>query len=90
MEWKTLVKSLHPLEVKVLLSFSPGAALTAGLLQAKLDYKVGQANQAFSWLVAKGLASETGRSSQTVYEITDLGREQLDKGTPEETLLKAL
>jgi phenylalanyl-tRNA synthetase alpha chain len=90
MDWKTLVKSLHPLEVRVLLSFGPGSALTADLLCAKLDYKVGQANQAFSWLVGKGLASETGRSSQTVYEITDLGREQLDKGTPEEHLVRAL
>ena len=90
MDWDSLVKSLHPLEVKVLLSFGPGSALTADLLGTKLDYKVGQSNQAFSWLVAKGLAVESGRSSQTVYEITDLGREQLDKGTPEENLLKAL
>lgn len=90
MDWDSLVKSLHPLEVKVLLTFSPGSALTADLLGTKLDYKVGQSNQAFSWLVAKGLAAETGRSSQTVYEITDLGREQLEQGTPEENLLKAL
>jgi phenylalanyl-tRNA synthetase alpha chain len=90
MDWDSLVKSLHPLEVKVLLTFGPGAALTADLLGAKLDFKVGQSNQAFSWLVAKNLAAETGRSSQTVYEITDLGREQLEKGTPEENLLKAL
>jgi len=75
MDWDSLVKSLHPLEVKVLLTFGPGSALTADLLGTKLDYKVGQSNQAFSWLVAKGLAAETGRSSQTVYEITDLGRE---------------
>ena len=90
MDWDSLVKSLHPLEVKVLLTFGPGSALTADLLGTKLDYKVGQSNQAFSWLVAKGLAAETGRSSQTVYEITDLGRDQLTQGTPEENLLKAL
>ena len=90
MDWDSLVKSLHPLEVKVLLTFGPGSALTADLLAAKLDYKVGQSNQALSWLVAKGLAAESGRSSQTVYEITDLGRTQLAQGTPEENLLKAL
>ncbi len=90
MDQDTLVKSLHPLEVKVLLTFGPGVPLTAGILGEKLGYKVGQANQAFSWLCTKGLARETGRSSKTVYEITDLGREQLSKGTPEENLLKAL
>jgi len=90
MDWQALVKSLHPLEVKVLLSFGPGETLTAQVLGSRLDYKVGQANQAFSWLVAKGLAAETGRSTQTVYEITDLGRDQLVKGTPEENLLQAL
>lgn len=90
MDWDSLVKSLHPLEVKVLLTFAPGSALTADQLGVKLDYKVGQSNQAFSWLVAKGLATESGRSSQTVYEITDLGRAQLTAGTPEENLLKAL
>ncbi len=90
MDWDNLVKSLHPLEVKILLNFAPGAALTADLLAQKLDYKVGQSNQALSWLVAKTLAAETGRSTKTVYEITDLGREQLAGGTPEENLLKAL
>ena len=90
MDWDSLVKSLHPLEVKILLSFGPGTALTAELLAQKLDYKVGQSNQAFSWLVGKALAAESGRSTKTVYEITDLGREQLAHGTPEEDLLEAL
>ena len=90
MDWDSLVKSLHPLEVKVLLTFARGAALTADLLANRLGYKIGQSNQAFSWLVGKGLAAETGRSSQTVYEITELGREQLAGGTPEENLLQAL
>ncbi len=90
MDQDTLVKSLHPLEVKVLLTFGPGVPLTAGVLGEKLGYKVGQANQAFSWLCGKGLAHETGRTSKTVYEITELGKEQLAGGTPEENLLKAL
>lgn len=90
MDWENLVKSLHPLEVKVLLHYGPGTPMTAELLGKTLDYKVGQANQAFSWLTGKTLARETGRSSRTVYEITDLGREYQSKGTPEENLLEAL
>ncbi|NNM67777.1 MAG: phenylalanine--tRNA ligase subunit alpha, partial [Spirochaetales bacterium] len=90
MDQDTLVKSLHPLEVKILLNFAPHEPLTASLLGQKLDYKIGQANQAFSWLCGKNLCRETGRTSRTVYEITELGREQFSAGTPEENLLKAL
>jgi phenylalanyl-tRNA synthetase alpha chain len=90
MDQDTLVKSLHPLEVKILLNFVPSEPLTASLLGQKLDYKIGQANQAFSWLCGKNLCRETGRTSRTVYEITELGRDQFSGGTPEENLLKAL
>jgi len=90
MDWDNLVKSLHPLEVKILLNFGPETALTATVLAQKLDFKVGQSNQSFSWLVGKELALESGRTSTTVYEITDLGRVHLAQGTPEENLLKAL
>lgn len=90
MDIDTLVKSLHPLEVKVLLNFKPGQDLSADFLAEKLDYKIGQSNQAFSWLVGKGLAAESARLQKAFYEITELGRDFLAKGTPEENLLKAL
>jgi phenylalanyl-tRNA synthetase alpha chain len=90
MDARSLVKSLHPLEVKLLLRYGPADELDAARLQAELGYKEGQANQAFSWLAAKGLAAEASRTATTVYELTPLGREMAEKGTVEERLLALL
>jgi phenylalanyl-tRNA synthetase alpha chain len=87
MDARSLVKSLHPLEVKVLLRYDGSARLDFSKLEAELGYKEGHANQAFSWLCAKGLALEDGREARNVYEITPLGREFARIGTPEERIL---
>jgi phenylalanyl-tRNA synthetase alpha chain len=90
MDARSLVKSLHPLEVKVLLRYGPGDRLDSRRLEAELGYKEGHSNQAFSWLSSKGLAAEDGREARTVYELTPLGREFAEKGTPEERMLRFL
>jgi phenylalanyl-tRNA synthetase alpha chain len=90
MDARSLVKSLHPLEVKVLLRYTGADRLDSGRLQAELDYKEGHSNQAFSWLSAKGLAAEDGREARVVYELTPLGREFSEKGTPDERILRFL
>jgi phenylalanyl-tRNA synthetase alpha chain len=90
MDARSLVKSLHPLEVKVLLRYGPGDRLDSRRLEAELGYKEGHSNQAFSWLSSKGLAEEDGREARTVYELTPLGREFAEKGTPEERMLRFL
>jgi phenylalanyl-tRNA synthetase alpha chain len=90
MDARSLVKSLHPLEVKILLRYAAGDELDAGRLESELGYKEGQASQAFSWLVAKGLAAEASRSSTLVYELTPIGRELAEKGTAEERILAFL
>ncbi len=81
---------LHPLEVKVLLRCAPGEALTHARLASELGYNQGQANQALSWLSAKGLVSETARSTRTFFELTEMGREAVKKGTGEERILRLL
>ena len=75
MDARSIAKSLHPLEVKVLLHYGPQEDLDAGRLIHDLGYKEGQANQAFSWLSAKALATEAGRSARIVYELTPFGRQ---------------
>ena len=90
MDARSLVKSLHPLEVKILLRYAAGDELDAARLEAEPGYKEGQASQAFSWLVAKGLAIEAVRTTTLVYEITALGREAAEKGTAEERILAFL
>ncbi|WP_332446104.1 phenylalanine--tRNA ligase subunit alpha [Sphaerochaeta sp.] len=86
------VKNLHPLEVRLLRHVGLNEAISAERLVAELDYKVGQCNQAFSWLSAKGYLVEKSRTKGIFYELTDLGREQSEKGTPAQrifTFIKA-
>ncbi|MGO8693185.1 MAG: phenylalanine--tRNA ligase subunit alpha [Rectinemataceae bacterium] len=90
MDPASLVKTLHPLEVKVLLRYGQEDLLDAARLQSELSYKEGHANQAFSWLGAKGFAAEAGRSARMVFELTALGRDLAERGTPEERLLRFL
>ncbi|HOZ72166.1 MAG TPA: phenylalanine--tRNA ligase subunit alpha [Spirochaetales bacterium] len=87
MDPRTFLKGLHPLEIKVLLRYAPGDGLDAARLASELGYVEGHANQAQAWLSAKGLAAETGRSSRNVYELTALGREWLEAGSPEERMV---
>ncbi|MBU0956095.1 MAG: phenylalanine--tRNA ligase subunit alpha [Spirochaetes bacterium] len=90
MDAQSLLKGLHPLEIKVLLHFAPGDELSAARLIKDLGYVEGQANQAFAWLQAKELAAETARSSRLVYELTQLGKTWLEQGIPEELFVQLL
>jgi phenylalanyl-tRNA synthetase alpha chain len=90
MDATQLAKSLHPLEVKVLKAFPAGSRISARSLEEKLSYKTGQANQAFSWLLAKGLAAEAERTQKTVFEFTPFGSKAFEQGTVEERILKAV
>jgi len=81
------LKSLHPLEVRVLREFAPGEEVSAAVLADRLGYKVGQANQAVSWLSAKGLLEEVDRRTVVAYELTELGRDYAERGTPEERIV---
>jgi phenylalanyl-tRNA synthetase alpha chain len=83
-------RELHPLEIKVLLHAAEGAELTLASLVSELSFNTGQANQALSWLAAKGFAAEKSRAARVLYEITDFGRECLDKGTYEERIIRLL
>ena len=80
------VKNLHPLEVKLLRHVSKGEEITSDRIVKELDYKVGQCNQAFSWLSAKECLAETGRTKRVIYELTDLGRDQEKNGMPVERI----
>lgn len=90
MDIDALVKNLHPLEIKVLLNFSPEQDLDNDLLMSKLAFKAGQCNQAFSWLEAKDLLEKKSSRVHNVYELTELGVDYKANGCPEERIIKAL
>ncbi len=81
------VKNLHPLEVKVLLHVEPGEEINNKTVISKLQYNVGQCNQAFSWLAGKGLIQDIRHVEKRSYELTDLGRRHQKEGTPEERII---
>ena len=82
------VKSLHPLEVRILRRVRLGEEITAARVMDELGFNLGQCNQAFSWLAGKGYIEEKDRTARTFYELTDLGREYAEKGTPEERIFE--
>ena len=90
MDISNIIKNLHPLETRVLLTFSGEDELTSEKLVKELNYKEGHANQEFSWLSGKGLLKETERVPHTYYEITDMGRELAKAGTVEERFIELL
>jgi phenylalanyl-tRNA synthetase alpha chain len=85
---QSTVKNLHPLEVKIILSYKKGDELTIEKVEKDLNFKGGNGNQALSWLAGKGIVSELRRETAVFYEVTDLGREWKEKGTPEERILE--
>lgn len=80
------VKNLHPLEVKLLRHVSMGESITTERIMSELDYKLGQCNQAFSWLGQKECLKETERVKRTIYELTDYGKEVEKLGLPVERI----
>ncbi|MCL2319573.1 MAG: phenylalanine--tRNA ligase subunit alpha [Treponema sp.] len=85
---QTTVKNLHPLETRILLSYKKGDELTVERVEKDLGFKSGNGNQALSWLAGKGLISEVRREQAVFYELTGLGQEWKEKGTPEERIVE--
>ena len=90
MDVQSILKNLHPLEIKVLKNFKIGEGLHARKLQEVLHYKEGHANQAFSWLKLKELVCEKSRKTSVIYELTELGKDYAQNGTPAERIIRLL
>ncbi len=85
---QNIVKNLHPLEIRILLHYKKGDELTIEKVEQELGLKPGNGNQALSWLTGKGLIGEIRREPAVFYELTDLGREWKEKGSPEERIIE--
>jgi phenylalanyl-tRNA synthetase alpha chain len=87
---QSAVKNLHPLEVRIVLGYKMGDELTVERVEKELGLKGGNGNQALSWLAGKGIVSEIRRETGVFYELTDLGREWKEKGSPEERIIELI
>ena len=83
------VEQLHPLEVRTLRAAGEGPFRAADLMAAA-GMNLGQCNQAFSWLVDKGLIAERERVREVRYELTELGEQYRRDGLPEERMVALL
>jgi phenylalanyl-tRNA synthetase alpha chain len=90
MDIQSAVKNLHPLEVKVILSYKKGDELTVEKIEKDLDFKGGNGNQALSWLAGKGIVKEARREKNFFYELTELGKLWKEKGTPAERIIELI
>ncbi|MCL2410565.1 MAG: phenylalanine--tRNA ligase subunit alpha [Treponema sp.] len=90
MDIKAVIKNLHPLEVRIILAYKKGDELTIEKVEQELNFKPGNANQALSWLAGKKLISEIRRETAVFYELTVLGDEWKEKGSPEERILELI
>jgi phenylalanyl-tRNA synthetase alpha chain len=61
MDIQSTVKNLHPLEVRIILSYQQDDELTIEKAEKELNFKSGNGNQAFSWLAGKGIVEELRR-----------------------------
>ncbi|MGP1437547.1 MAG: phenylalanine--tRNA ligase subunit alpha [Treponema sp.] len=86
----SMLKNLHPLEIKVLTNLKKHTQLSASLLIDHLKFKEGHANQAFSWLNMKNLIKETKRIKHVFYELTEVGASYAKNGMPESRLISFL
>ncbi|MDR2602596.1 MAG: phenylalanine--tRNA ligase subunit alpha [Spirochaetaceae bacterium] len=89
MDVKNTALNFHPLEVKVILAYDAKAELSVEKIEKDLSFKKGSGNQALSWLCGKGVTAESRREKNLFYEITAVGKEWLENGSPEERLFNA-
>ncbi|AJW73313.1 phenylalanine--tRNA ligase subunit alpha [Borrelia hermsii] len=82
-----VVKTLHPLEIKVILNYKEGDDIFALRLAADLLYNEGQSNKTIEWLVSKGILRETFRKLNVFYRLTEKGIDALDNGLIEEKII---
>jgi len=89
-ELNKLISSFHPLENKLLLSFSQSASLSASGIMAISGLDESRLDMAAGWLTAKGLLEVTGETVTTFVSLTDTGADYREKGTPETRIIGAL
>ena len=85
---KDQYKQLHPLELKVLAHYKSEEQISASDIVSSLQFMIGQANQVISWLAQKAFIVEVSSIQEVAYEVTALGQEWRNKGSPAERLLR--
>ncbi len=81
------LKTLHPLEMKVILNNGEGDDISASIIIEKLGFNEGQANKTIEWLNSKKIIEETCRKLNVFYKATERGLSALIAGFVEEKII---
>ncbi|WP_024653520.1 phenylalanine--tRNA ligase subunit alpha [Borrelia persica] len=82
-----IARTLHPLEVKVILNYKEGDEIFASRLSKDLYYNEGQSNKTIEWLLSHGILGETFRKLNVFYRLTEKGIDALSNGLIEEKIV---
>ncbi len=82
-----LIKTLHPLEMKVILNNGKEDDISASIIIEKLGFNEGQANKTIEWLNSKKIIEETCRKLNVFYKATERGLSALTAGFVEEKII---
>jgi phenylalanyl-tRNA synthetase alpha chain len=89
-EQNKLIESFHPLENKLLLSFSRSESLQASDIIAISGLDESRLDMATGWLSSRTLLAVTGETVTTSVSLTETGADYREKGTPETRIIEAL
>lgn len=90
MDINELIKTLHPIETKILITVETDKSFDIEYLLNKTDLNEGQLRRGIDWLLSKNLIKEIDRKRVTRYKITDKGREFLEKPLIEKSIIDFL
>lgn len=90
MDINELIKTLHPIETKILIAIEPDRNIDIQYLLDKTDLNEGQIRRGIDWLLSKNLIKEVSRRKIKKYKITDKGKEFLEKPLIEKSIIEFL
>ncbi len=89
-ELKSIVESLHPLEVKILFVFKAGQSVDDNILINEASIEQSQKDMAIGWLLAKGILSVTAETVERSVVLTDTGDRYFDLKIPELRIFESI
>ncbi len=87
---KSLIESLHPLEIKVLFAFEAGKTIADDLLIKGASIEQSQKDMAIGWLLAKGVVEVTEEKVARLVLLTETGEGYKDNQIPELRIHQAI
>lgn len=90
MKYENIIKTLHPIEIKILISSDIKKEINVDYLIKSTGMNEGQVRRGLDWLLSKKLIKETSRNKIRKFTITDKGREFTNKKLIEKAIIEYL